>query len=644
MQRPKCLILILLLAFSNLTLAQDVSNFTQFFFNPYSLNPSFAGIDGRGAFFLAYRKQWSGIEGSPTVANMSYHGPVNSRLSLGFNAARDERGLLSNSGLLLTMAYMIPMGESTFLRFGISGGGAWNTVDLNKIQSSNLGSDPALMGLLNQSASVIGNAGLSLHIKSFHIGAALPNLFTPAYVSKDAFTMTEVKPFEAIVIHASNRFYFADNKHIFEPYAVYRMNNGLPSQYEFAGVLHLNHAVWLGGSYKQDFGISGLGGFKVNNRFAVGGSYTIKNTGENELNFPTFEVHLSILGGEPKSKNKKKTDKALPTYSFVHTALPKKTRTQMLNDNYIAAINKADKAFGAKNYEEARLSYFEAQKFKPAENYPKTKIAEIDRILAYNNKIKNANNELALKNYELALADYEAASTLSPNEKYPKDKIAEIKALLAAQKPIEDPDKKYREAIESADKAMAAKNYEAAKMAYNEALALKPNENYPKNQITEANKAISYQIDINRAENELASKSYESALADYEAASILYPNESYPKTKIAEIKALMKAQETVTKEPEPERHETVTRGQHAQELQPGNYVIVGVFGSLANARNMTRQTVEKGFNANYGFLTEKNLWYVHIFTGSDINETRAERDKFRKQPIFKNAWLLTVEN
>ena len=93
-----------------------------------------------------------------------------------------------------------------------------------------------------------------------------------------------------------------------------------------------------------------------------------------------------------------------------------------------------------------------------------------------------------------------------------------------------------------------------------------------------------------------------------------------------------------------ERHETFKRGAHVQELESGNYVIVGVFGSVANAKSMARKLVDTGFNANYGFLTEKNLWYVHIFVGDDINEARRERDKYRKQPMLRNAWLLTIQN
>lgn len=656
MQKAKYLILFFLSHFFFLTHAQDTGNFTQFFFNPYSLNPSFAGIDGRGALFLAYRKQWSGIEGSPTIANLSYHGPLKSSgLSMGVNVANDKRGILSNSGLLLTMAYSVSLGESKFIRFGLSGGGSWNTVDLAKLQS--LGTDPALVNLLNQNASITGNAGISLHLKSFHIGAAIPNLFAPSYVSKDAFTVTEVKPFEAIVVHASNRFYFANNKHVFEPYVVYRINNGLPSQYEAAGVLHLNHLVWLGGSYKQDFGISGFGGIKLNHSFALGGSYSLKNSGINELSFPSYEVQLSYLVGSSKSKTKSKSKTAptLPHYSFVNTELPKKTPTQHYNE----VIARGDKALAAKHYEDAKSAYSEAQKLKPKESYPKTKIAEVNMLITYDGEIKKADKELTSKSYEQALADYEAATKLNPKEQYPKDKIAEIKSLLS-NKGVEETERKYKEAIARADKAMASKNYEEAERAYQEALTYKPSENYPKTKIAEAEKSIEYLADIKKADSEMTSKSFEQALADYEAASLLNPNEQYPKDKIAQIKAMMaaKPKEEVadpnakpltewlkTKETEiTNREETVKRGKHAQELNPGNYVIIGVFGSGPNAKNLARKLVDTGFNANYGYLTEKKLWYVHIFAGDDINGTRAERDKYRKMPIFKNAWLLTVQN
>lgn len=636
MQKAKYLILFFLSHFFNLTYAQDTGNFTQFFFNPYSLNPSFAGIDGRSALFAAYRKQWAGIEGSPTIYNFSFHTPLKSGLSMGINAANDKRGLLSNSGMLITLGYSVSLGEGKYIRFGLSGGGSWNTIDLSKINSLTITSDPALKNLLDQNASIIGNAGASLHLKSFHVGFAIPNLFAPSYVSEDAFTVTEVKPLQAFVAHASNRFYFANNKHVFEPYVVYRHNENLADQLEAAAVVHLNHIVWVGGSWKQEFGYSALGGFKLNNLFAIGGSYTLKNTGDNELSFPTYEIHLSLLGGASKSKSKNKKSHPSSTYSFVHTELPKKTRAEVIQDNYIAAITKADKSFAAKNYEEARIEYYEAQKYKPAEHYPQTKIDEVGKIIAYESSIQKANGEFSSKNYELALTDYEAATKLNPKEQYPKNKIAEIKAMMAKESEAEELERKYREAISKADASFETKDYSTAKNHYSNASTIKPKEQYPKDKLKEIERLL--------------------VVTSVVKPDIKTPQEPIKETQKLPVQEVVKEPvKEVVKEPvqeivkEPaqvpiERHETFKRGAHVQELESGNYVIVGVFGSVANAKSMARKLVDTGFNANYGFLTEKNLWYVHIFVGEDINEARRERDKYRKQPMLRNAWLLTIQN
>jgi type IX secretion system PorP/SprF family membrane protein len=334
--------------------AQDQFNFTQFYLNPYLINPSYAGIDGQSAFSLVYKKQWMNIDGGPSVANVSLHTPVNARTSVGVSITSDKKGLLSNSGLLVSFAYNLPVADHSSLRFGLSAGGTWNTVDFKKSDS---GTDPALASLLDKNASVAGNVGLSFQHKSIHLGVAMPTLFSPAYVSEDPFTIAEVKPFQALIINSSYRFYFNDNKNVFEPYAVYRINTGLPSQFELAGLVHFNHVFWTGVSYKQDFGISALGGIKLRNMFALGGAYTVQNSGDNELNSPSFEVTISYLFGKPK--------KGTHAYSFVNT-VKEKEKKHLSPAELLAVRKKQEEALRKKKLEaEARQKQFEeAQKKK----------------------------------------------------------------------------------------------------------------------------------------------------------------------------------------------------------------------------------------------------------------------------------------
>ena len=513
----------LLIFFSSFAKAQDQTNFTQFYLNPYLFNSSYVGIDGQSALSLIYRKQWMTIDGGPTIANFSIQTPVNPRASIGLNITNDTKGLLNNSSILLTFGYNVALAERSFIRFGISGGGTWNTLDLVKLESLN--NDPAIANILDNNASLTGNAGISLHIKSFQVGASMPTLFSPSFVSQDAFSITEIKPFQSLIFNASNRFYFNDDKNIFEPYALYRLNTGLPSQFEFAGILHLNHVIWIGGSYKQDFGISALGGIKLKNMLAIGASYSLQNSGMNELNSPSFEISLNYLFG----KHKKDT----PLYSFVNTV-------------------------------------------KEKEKKPVRKSAS--ELLAEKRKVEEVARKKQL-------------------EEQAKQKKVEVEAK-----------KKEEEAAKQKAEEFARKTREETEFAKN---------NPPPPPVAKVDTVQQhnprFQQQVEEAKEEIPPQKEEAPL---------------PSTEVR---------------PDEGRHEFVKRGNHSKELDASDYIIAGVFKSEANADRYSTGLKRLGYKADYGHLTEKQLWYVYLIQTNDINQARTERDKFRKLRMFKDAWLLTVQ-
>lgn len=291
--------------------AQDHSEFTQFYLNPYLLNPAYAGSDGQPSVSLLYRRQWMTIEGAPAITNITLQAPIKHRLSGAIGVTNESAGFFNNSEATFSAAYFVPLREGMLLRFGISAGGSWNTVDMRKLEDVN---DPALSGVLAKNAALTGNAGMVFQYKGFTAGASMPALFAPSYVSSDAFNVTEPAAFKSLIFHVSNRFYFNGDKNIFEPYVVYRLARGLPSLLEIAGILHLNHLVWVGGSYKQQYGVSALGGLTLNSKLAIGASYSIGQRGADELNSPSFEIGISYLFG--------KKSKEASVYSFVNTDKP----------------------------------------------------------------------------------------------------------------------------------------------------------------------------------------------------------------------------------------------------------------------------------------------------------------------------------
>ncbi|MEP2770500.1 MAG: PorP/SprF family type IX secretion system membrane protein [Fulvivirga sp.] len=356
--------LFILASYSTL-LGQDNSSFTHYFMNPYLINPSYAGTDGRASLAVTYRKQWVDIEGAPTIGNFSFHTPTGKNVGFGLNVTNAERSILNTTSGYITTSYGLWFSDKVGLRFGFSGGVAYNGIDYDEIENI---SDPVFSGILDQNLYLIGNAGLSIQIHHFNLGVAIPNLFTDEFTSSKDFTQGEIEPMENIVLTASNRFYLdKGGKFIFEPFFVYRYSDFLPHQIEGTAVLHINNLVWLGGSYKQDFGISGFGGIKINKLFGLGYAYSLKNSGANEINSPTHEIHLNLLLG---IRNKKRL-----VYSFVDTSIPKtKSKKDIAKEQRLAEA-------AEKKKQEAEVKRAEQERVEKEKIAKEQKKAEEQRVL-----------------------------------------------------------------------------------------------------------------------------------------------------------------------------------------------------------------------------------------------------------------------
>ncbi|MDG1222265.1 MAG: hypothetical protein P8P19_05860 [Polaribacter sp.] len=257
----------------------------------------------------------------------------------------------------------------------------------------------------------------------------------------------------------------------------------------------------------------------------------------------------------------------------------KEAEEKAKDEKYQNLIVAADGLLGAKDYDESKAKYNEALGLKPAEQYPKDKIKEIDGILAeiakreaaekakeakYKGLIATADKMLSTKNYAGAKAKYTEALGVKSEEQYPKDKLTEIEGLLAElarkeaeRKAAEALEKKYQGLITAADGMMSSKNYEGAKGKYNEALGVKSGEQYPKDKLSEIEGILAeiarkeaerkaaealekkYQGLITTADGMMSSKNYEGAKGKYNEALGVKSGEQYPKDKLAEIEGIL---------------------------------------------------------------------------------------------------------
>lgn len=169
----------------------------------------------------------------------------------------------------------------------------------------------------------------------------------------------------------------------------------------------------------------------------------------------------------------------------------------------------------------------------------------------YNKFITNGDNFFKKEEYEMAIFYYNKAIEIKPDEVYPTKRILECNIKIKeneTKKNQSEPDLKYDFKIKEADAYLAKKDYINAKKRYEEALALKPDERYPKNKIQDINKIlenlttqqIAYHKAIALSDSLFAIKDYQNALINYQNASKLNPLEIYPKEKIIEINNLIK--------------------------------------------------------------------------------------------------------
>ena len=250
----------------------------------------------------------------------------------------------------------------------------------------------------------------------------------------------------------------------------------------------------------------------------------------------------------------------------------KRTANKNTNDSkFTKLIADADVNFNNKNYLPAKNNYQKASAIKPSEQYPKTKLIEIDKILA------DADAKAKLEADAKAKADAEAKAKLEADAKAKADAANQAK------------EESYKLLITKADQGFSAKSYESAKSNYQKALNLKPDETYPKGKITEIDnllaqnkkkeeeqkiKVQNYQDAISKADDLFNKKDYSSAIVGYKTASTIKSDENYPKQKIFESQNLLKEQNITEQqrlEAEKQKQIEEAKNSNAKKLEEIDY-------------------------------------------------------------------------
>ena len=119
----KKLSIIFLICCAGTACAQQDPLYSQYFNNPMLINPAFAGSMDRMYLGLAYRSQWSGIDGGPSTFNFNGHiALADNRVGAGLVVLQDKIGNIKNTFYGGTASYRIQLKNNSTFSFGMQMG------------------------------------------------------------------------------------------------------------------------------------------------------------------------------------------------------------------------------------------------------------------------------------------------------------------------------------------------------------------------------------------------------------------------------------------------------------------------------------------------------------------------------------------
>ena len=217
------------------------------------------------------------------------------------------------------------------------------------------------------------------------------------------------------------------------------------------------------------------------------------------------------------------------------------------NDQFQKCILDGNNANKNQNYELAYICFNAALLIKPDANFPKTKLRDLSQFITdpnvdkrFDNLIATADKYYESQNYEMAKKTYKDALVIKPGDAHSSNRIVEIDDIMVKKNASQ---KEYDDNIFYADRFMANNDLEQAKVYYQKALELQPNEAYPKDKLNEILKTqtdaaqleTSYLTAINKGDSAFTQHAYDTAKEFFSEALTYKPTEEYPRTMINKI-------------------------------------------------------------------------------------------------------------
>lgn len=290
------LILSLILGASQLGRAQQLSQFSQYMFNLYSINPAYAGVEDSWKVVFNNRYQWVGITDHPRTFNLSVYGP-NKKKNMGFGGYvyTDVVGPTRRIGGQLSYSYHVKFSEKVRMSFSLSAGMIQYLLDGDKVNVMDPDDRFFSNGLLSQTRPDM-KFGTWLYGENWYFGASLPQILQLSiyFYDIDKGGMAQLE--DHYYFNGGYHWQIApDWKLNFD--ALVKLAFPTPVKFDVNATAHFKNIVWLGAGYRYQDAVIFNVGFNIKNYLMFGYSYDYPITNIRSASSGTHEAYVAIQFG-----------------------------------------------------------------------------------------------------------------------------------------------------------------------------------------------------------------------------------------------------------------------------------------------------------------------------------------------------------
>lgn len=289
--------------------SQQRAGYSNFLLNDYYFNPAISGSKDVHVANMAYRNQWVGFEGAPTLIMGNFQGSIKDRGKTGYGLSliSEKKGITQNTAVYLNYVYHFKLSDKLKLGLGIQPGYMQYRVRLYDAQIVDAG-DEVLTGTVYSANALDLSSGFHLYSKKFFLMGSAHRLLANS-INFTSYNDNLTFHFNGIVgysFHVKTK-----NKKIFELQPSAMVRYALPVPFQYTAMLKgtFDKKMWLGLLYRSSDAVGISAGVTLKNRFSIGYGYDYTLSRLSNYQAGSHEVMLSFVITKKKPSLEEEDDK-----------------------------------------------------------------------------------------------------------------------------------------------------------------------------------------------------------------------------------------------------------------------------------------------------------------------------------------------